>query len=77
MRNWFYWSGLRKSTTKAINRFSNRFAYLLQKQKYNLAYCLQVKKSEKNAISETLRESSKQRLLNELTKVLQLLGVKE
>ncbi|KAJ4869804.1 ATP-dependent DNA helicase Q-like 3 [Raphanus sativus] len=37
----------------------------------------QVKKSEKNAISETLRESSKQRLLNELTRVLQLLGVEE
>ncbi|KAL0698404.1 hypothetical protein Bca4012_054526 [Brassica carinata] len=37
----------------------------------------QVKKSEKNAISETLRESSKQRLLNELTRVLQLLNVEE
>ncbi|KAF8095536.1 hypothetical protein N665_0330s0018 [Sinapis alba] len=37
----------------------------------------QVKKSEKNAISETLRESSKQRLLNELTRVLQLLIVEE
>lgn len=45
-------------------------------EKYNESN-KQVKKSEKNAISETLRESSKQRLLNELTKVLQLLGVKE
>ncbi|CAA7035695.1 unnamed protein product [Microthlaspi erraticum] len=34
----------------------------------------QVKKSEKNAISETLREASKQRLLDELRRVLQLLG---
>ncbi|CAH8286413.1 unnamed protein product [Eruca vesicaria subsp. sativa] len=45
-------------------------------QKYNERN-KQVKKSEKNAISETLRESSKQRLLNELTRVLQLLGVEE
>ncbi|XP_010432237.1 PREDICTED: ATP-dependent DNA helicase Q-like 3 [Camelina sativa] len=38
----------------------------------------QVKKSEKNAISEVLRESSKQRLLDELTRVLQqLASVKE
>lgn len=38
----------------------------------------QVKKSDKNAISEALRESSKQRLLDELTRILQLLaGVEE
>ncbi|VVB10124.1 unnamed protein product [Arabis nemorensis] len=37
----------------------------------------QVKKSEKNAISEALRESSKQRLLDELTRVLQLLACVE
>ncbi|KAG7540230.1 ATP-dependent DNA helicase RecQ zinc-binding domain [Arabidopsis thaliana x Arabidopsis arenosa] len=34
----------------------------------------QVKKSEKNAISEALRDSSKQRLLDALTRVLQLLA---
>ncbi|XP_023635447.1 ATP-dependent DNA helicase Q-like 3 [Capsella rubella] len=34
----------------------------------------QVKKSEKNAISEVLRESSKQRLLDELARVLQQLA---
>ncbi|KAG7623023.1 Helicase C-terminal [Arabidopsis suecica] len=37
----------------------------------------QVKKSEKNAISEALRDSSKQRLLDALTRVLQLLACVE